>query len=797
MTFRVYLCSGFADMQAERAHLHQVVFPELRRHWGTQGVNVEIVDLRWGANSAEVEGAATLERALAEVERCRPWFLALLGDRYGPVLAQVPEHALRRFPWLRGVDPTSLLEMEIVHGFLLHENPPRPGLFYFRDPAFLIEVPADQRRKYVEENAASAARLVELKQALRGSPQALVRAYGCRWDFGAATLKALTRFGKQVAADLGRAIEIEREMAGVCHAAPPRISPRQFAPPIPPAPRPVSMTVSFDDESNREMLSSELPAPALPRKDEGPGQAATETAMLECLLSAEVTRGALAAELQDLAEIQAVSRQPLYVDENVQFTVYRPRVVQPGKWYPLLAFAHLAERRPDAPPGEPDPLAEVYRQATEVLARQVKGYHDVTQDSRAAVPREGEITFVPEVPGVEFNPPRRTFCWQESVHREEFRLRAAPELDGKVARGRLTVFLGSLILADISLTIKVDSQARAAPEDPSEKASARPYRRIFASYSHRDLHIVQQVEHFTRAMGDEYVRDWTHLRAGEVWNDRLMQLIEQADVFQLFWSTNSMQSAYVRREWEHALSLGRPNFIRPVYWEEPLPSSPDGKLPPEELRRIHFQKLYVEALSHPAMRQPETAAGAGAVTAPAAPAVVTAEGSVSALRREEAFPLGADFGPGYPPGWGAGPEDSGVDLRELPPPAPAAPPPAPPPAAARPPAPRPTDASDWRTAPPPARARPSEREEQAEDREAKARRRVTEPTAPPARAAIPPQPLAVSPALSRRDEDEDEEGQPRMPALSKYRTRGFPWFLVIVALMLLLGLAFLIWRFLL
>ena len=34
------------------------------------------------------------------------------------------------------------------------------------------------------------------------------------------------------------------------------------------------------------------------------------------------------------------------VDENVQFTVYRPNAVQPEVWYPLLAFAHLAERRP-------------------------------------------------------------------------------------------------------------------------------------------------------------------------------------------------------------------------------------------------------------------------------------------------------------------------------------------------------------------------------------------------------------------------------------------------------------------
>ena len=33
---------------------------------------------------------------------------------------------------------------------------------------------------------------------------------------------------------------------------------------------------------------------------------------------------------------------------EIQFTVYRPKSVRPNEWYPLLAFAHLADRRPGA-----------------------------------------------------------------------------------------------------------------------------------------------------------------------------------------------------------------------------------------------------------------------------------------------------------------------------------------------------------------------------------------------------------------------------------------------------------------
>jgi len=285
---------------------------------------------------------------------------------------------------------------------------------------------------------------------------------------------------------------------------------------------------------------------------------------------------------------------PHPMDENVQFSVYRPKVVQPERPYPLLAFAHLAERRPDAPEDEPDPIQEVQRQARLVLEARFGEYGDVRQDSDRALPHQGEITFVPEIPGVRFNPPSRSFFWEreESVHREEFRMRASRQLDGQTARGRLTVFLGSVIVAEVALAVRVDGSHRAKPStSPTDLAFGRPYRKIFASYSHRDVAVVEEFEQYFKTVGDKYLRDWIELRAGEVWCERLEELIREADVFQLFWSTHSMRSRFVRQEWEYALALGRPYFVRPVYWEEPMPSDPTKDLPPEALLRLHFQRL--------------------------------------------------------------------------------------------------------------------------------------------------------------------------------------------------------------
>ena len=185
--------------------------------------------------------------------------------------------------------------------------------------------------------------------------------------------------------------------------------------------------------------------------------------------------------------------------------------------------------------------------------------------------------------------------------RGSFPVRASRAVEGQQVRGQLSVFYDAVLIADISLSIRVDGAVAApihADAERGEAAQARPYRKIFISYSHRDLAVVEQVATIEHLIGDEFVRDWTQLRAGEDWDTRLLELIAEADVFQLFWSRNSMYSPNVRREWDYALSLQRPSFVRPVYWEDPLPVDED--LPPDALRRLHFQR--VDFPSHPALR---------------------------------------------------------------------------------------------------------------------------------------------------------------------------------------------------
>ena len=147
-----------------------------------------------------------------------------------------------------------------------------------------------------------------------------------------------------------------------------------------------------------------------------------------------------------VAPSAAASLPRAVVDENVQFTVFRPRELVPDEWQPLLAFTHLASERSDV---------EVRRQAEAVLRHVIGEYRQVVQDAQDAVPRDEMLTLVPKVPGVEFEPAERDFPCRGTVHLEMFLARALPQLSTQTARGKLSVHLGAHAIAELPLTMIV------------------------------------------------------------------------------------------------------------------------------------------------------------------------------------------------------------------------------------------------------------------------------------------------------------------------------------------------------
>lgn len=86
-TVRIFISSTFRDFAEERDLLVRKVFLEIRRRCRERQVELVDVDLHWGITEAEAEQRKVLPICLAEIDRARPFFMGLLGERYGWVPA--------------------------------------------------------------------------------------------------------------------------------------------------------------------------------------------------------------------------------------------------------------------------------------------------------------------------------------------------------------------------------------------------------------------------------------------------------------------------------------------------------------------------------------------------------------------------------------------------------------------------------------------------------------------------------------------------------------------------------------
>ena len=156
---RVFVSSTFRDMQPEREELCKRAFPRLRKLCESRGIVWHEVDLRWGVTDEQKAEGQVLPICLEEVRRCRPYFIGLLGERYGWVLDQIDGSIVEQEPWLSGYRGRSVTELEIVCGVLTNPAMAEHAFFYFRDPAF---------SRTVEAEAGFEPELIETREKLAG-----------------------------------------------------------------------------------------------------------------------------------------------------------------------------------------------------------------------------------------------------------------------------------------------------------------------------------------------------------------------------------------------------------------------------------------------------------------------------------------------------------------------------------------------------------------------------------------------------------------------------------------------------
>lgn len=133
-TAALFISSTFIDMHEERDVLNSYVLPKLNDYFSSKRIMVQLVDLRWGVRTSELEEESArdnkvLSVCLDEIDRCQPFFIAILGDRYGydKLDGNIVDTISNRFNAAavndnRGFHDKSVTELEILYGALLRPD---------------------------------------------------------------------------------------------------------------------------------------------------------------------------------------------------------------------------------------------------------------------------------------------------------------------------------------------------------------------------------------------------------------------------------------------------------------------------------------------------------------------------------------------------------------------------------------------------------------------------------------------------------------------------------------------------
>lgn len=186
---RVFISSTFADMDHERSYFNEVLSPKISRICAERGVSFFSVDLRWGITTEEQVNGKVLPICLNEIDKCRPYFIGILGNRYGSILDTVPAQISQTIPWLAGKEGHSITELEMLYAVLDHsrEQMESNSAFYIRSDRLSHELYGNLQPEKTE----ALTRLNRLKQYVSADESIRHAEYDSIEEFGKQVMENL------------------------------------------------------------------------------------------------------------------------------------------------------------------------------------------------------------------------------------------------------------------------------------------------------------------------------------------------------------------------------------------------------------------------------------------------------------------------------------------------------------------------------------------------------------------------------------------------------------------------------
>lgn len=125
---RVFISSTFKDMSKEREIIVTSIFPRLQREFAEKSIDIVCIDLRWGIPPHLSDPGKILEICIGEVLKCKPFFLGVVGNRYGYIPSNEEIDSLSE-------DIKSEIGPEPIYGISITEMEMRAGVLSSPHPA--------------------------------------------------------------------------------------------------------------------------------------------------------------------------------------------------------------------------------------------------------------------------------------------------------------------------------------------------------------------------------------------------------------------------------------------------------------------------------------------------------------------------------------------------------------------------------------------------------------------------------------------------------------------------------------
>ena len=181
---------------------------------------------------------------------------------------------------------------------------------------------------------------------------------------------------------------------------------------------------------------------------------------------------------------------------------------------------------------------------------------------------------------------RVSSIWQGDFLKFSFDYFVPQNIDVEELCCEAIVFVEGMMIGEMRFITQIVEN----PKVVAPKVVSHCFKRIFISYAHKDEQQVKFIAAAYKAQGVDYFYDSHYLVPSDVYEEKIFDYIDNADLFVLCWSKNAADSEYVSREVERALQHAYPQVCKEnatikIY---PLNIEPYADLPDNILKVYHY-----------------------------------------------------------------------------------------------------------------------------------------------------------------------------------------------------------------